>query len=209
MTSAGSGATNHTDVGDPSTVEAVVFDLGGVLVDWDPRYVLAADEVTALDIDGVQRQLDLGVPVAQVRAAWRQTYPDRTQRIDRYFDRWHDTVAGPLTATVEILDELRARPVRLYALSNFSGELFRQVRHRFDFVEWFDGLVISGDEGVIKPDPQIYRLLIDRYDLQPSRTIFVDDRGENVRGATAAGLVGLHFTSAPTLRRELRALQVL
>lgn len=201
--------TNDADVGDPATVEAVVFDLGGVLVDWDPRYVLAADEVAALDIDGVQRQLDLGVPVAQVRAAWRRTYPDRTQRIDRYFDRWHDTVAGPLTATVEILDELRSRPVHLYALSNFSGELFRQVRHRFEFVEWFDGLVISGDEGIIKPDPQIYRLLIDRYDLQPARTVFVDDRQENVRGAAAAGLVGLRFTSAPALRRKLRALQVL
>ncbi|MBW3605736.1 MAG: HAD hydrolase-like protein, partial [Actinobacteria bacterium] len=171
MTSAGSDATNHADVDDPSTVEAVVFDLGGVLVDWDPRYVLAADEVVALDIDGVQRQLDLGVPVAQVQAAWRRAYPDRTQRIDRYFDRWHDTVAGPLAATVEVLDDLRARPVQLYALSNFSSELFRQVRHRFDFVEWFDGLVISGDEGVIKPDPQIYRLLIDRYDLRPSSTV--------------------------------------
>jgi 2-haloacid dehalogenase len=190
-------------------ISTVVFDLGGVLVDWDPRYVLADHDIAMLDIDGVQRELDSGIPVDDVRARWLQAYPSYAQLVDRYFDRWHDTVAGPIPAVVDVLDDLRARPVRLFALSNFSGELFRQVRHRFAFLEWFDGLVISGDEGVIKPDATIYRLLVDRYDLAPARTVFIDDRADNVDGAITAGLVGLHYTTADALRRDLRAMGVL
>ncbi|CAN5879459.1 HAD-IA family hydrolase [soil metagenome] len=199
----------HDTGGQPADISTVVFDLGGVLVDWDPTYVLDRADVEALDIGGVQRELDLGVPVSQVRARWHETYPDVTALIDRYFDQWHRTVAGPIDPVVHILDELRAQPVGLYALSNFSGELFRQVRHRFAFVDWFDGLVISGDEGVVKPDGKIYRLLIERHGLEPAKTVFIDDRTENVEAATVAGLVGVHFTSAAALRRQLRTMSVL
>ena len=204
-----SGRTNQVDGGHQPDISTVVFDLGGVLVDWDPAYVLADHEIAALDIDGVQRELDSGVPVEVVRARWLRAHPRYSELVDRYFDQWHRTVGGAIPAVVDVLDDLRARPVRLYALSNFSGELFRQVQHRFDFLEWFDGLVISGDEGVIKPDATIYRLLVDRYDLAPARTVFIDDRADNVDGAITAGLVGLHYTTAAALRRDLRALGVL
>jgi 2-haloacid dehalogenase len=197
-------------------IDTVVFDLGGVLIDWDPRYVLTADGVAsadelmlALDIDGAQRELDLGTPVARVHATWRDTYADRVDVVDRYFRDWHSTIGGPFDDVVSILRELRDEPVRLYALSNFSGELFRQASPRFDFLAWFDGLVISGDEGVIKPDPRIYRLLLERYGLEPARMVFIDDRPENVDAARAAGLVGIDFVSAPRLRRDLIELGVL
>lgn len=187
----------------------MVFDLGGVLIDWDPRYVLTDEQVTALDIDAAQAELDRGASVEQVRARWLETHPADAMLVDRYFDRWHHTIAGDITEVVDILTELTERPVRLYALSNFSGELFRQNRHRFAFLGLFDGMVISGDEGVIKPEETIYRVLIERYDLEPSTTVFIDDREDNVAGAAAAGLVGLHFTSAVALRRDLQALAVL
>ena len=189
--------------------DAVVFDLGGVLLDWSPSHVLAPDDVTALDIDGAQRELDLGTPVAQVRARWRTAHPGRTATVDHYFDDWQRTVAGPIDDVVTILTELRDRPVGLYALSNFSGELFRQARPRFAFLEWFDGMVISGDEGVIKPDTRIYELLVDRFELTPSRTVFIDDRENNVAAAREAGLVAIHFRSADTLRSTLGALGLL
>jgi 2-haloacid dehalogenase len=193
----------------PPEHEAVVFDLGGVLLDWSPTHVLAPDDVVALDIDGVQRELDLGTPVEQVRARWRSAHPGRTATVDHYFDEWHRTVAGPIDDVVAILTDLRDRPVGLYALSNFSSELFRQARPRFAFLEWFDGIVISGDEGVVKPDTRIYEVLVDRFELTPSRTVFIDDRQDNVAAAREAGLVGVHFRSADTLRSELRALGLL
>jgi 2-haloacid dehalogenase len=189
--------------------DAVVFDLGGVLLDWSPTHVLSADDVEALDIDGAQRALDLGTPPGDVRERWRIANPARTALVDRYFDEWHRTVAGPNDDVVAILTRLRDRAVGLYVLSNFSGELFRQARPRFAFLEWFDGLVISGDEGVIKPDSQIYRVLIDRFGLTPSRTIFIDDREENVTGARVAGLTGIHFRSAIELGSQLERLGLL
>ena len=190
-------------------VSTVVFDLGNVLLDWDPTYVIGRDDVVALDIDGVQRQLDQGVAVDQVRARWRADHATQASTIDRYFDAWDRTVAGPIDGTVAILDDLRTAGLRLYVLSNFSGTLFRRIRHRFPFLDWFDGLVISGDEGVIKPDAAIYRLLIDRYDLVPRRTVFIDDRPENVEAGRAAGLLGIEFTTAAALRAQLQNLAVI
>jgi 2-haloacid dehalogenase len=190
-------------------ITAVVFDLGGVLIDWDPTYVLDHDDVVALDIDGLQRELDLGRPIRQVRARWRAAHPGGSAMVDRYVDEWHHTMAGAFDEVVGILSELRDAPVGLYVLSNFSGVLFRQARHRFPFLDWFDGIVISGDEGVVKPDPEIYRRLVDRLALTAARTVFIDDRPDNVAGAQAAGLVGLHHRTAPGLRAQLHALGVL
>ena len=209
----GQPATNPPERG---AIDTVVFDLGGVLIDWDPRYVLAdgdgssVDElVVALDIDGAQRALDLGTPIDQVHATWRETYAEHAEHVDRYFGDWHRTVAGALDDVIPILAELRDHGLGLYALSNFSSELFRQVRHQFEFLAWFDGLLISGDEGVVKPDPAIYTLLLERFGLTAERTVFIDDRVENVEAARAAGLAGLHFVSAPRLRADLSQLGVL
>lgn len=209
------GAESATDGPPGHDMPAVVFDLGGVLLDWNPRYVLAAhvaDDVTAdmlmerLDIDGVQHALDVGVPVTDVRARWSRDHPEDQRIVDDYLDRWQDTIAGPLDGVVDILADLRRQGVRLYALSNFSGELFRRIRGRFAFLGWFDGLLISGDEGMLKPDARIYALLLERYGLRPAATVFVDDHADNVAAARDAGLVGIWYTSPSQLRRDLRVL---
>ena len=217
---AGDGDVGDGDVGRAGAagITAVVFDLGGVLLDWDPRYILRAhaadDEVDELlrkvDIAGAQRALDAGAPLDEVHTHWRATYPDHAVALDDYFGRWHDTLPGQFDEVVKILDEVRRRgDVRLYVLSNFSGDLFRTARPRFRFREWFDGLLISGAEGVIKPDPEVFELLIDRFDLERASTIFIDDRHENVAAARAAGLLGIRHISADDLRARLRALGVL
>jgi 2-haloacid dehalogenase len=192
-----------------AVIDAVVFDLGGVLLDWDPTYVLERAQVQALDIDGVQRELDLGAPVEQVRTQWHARFPTEVATIDHYLDNWHHTLPGSIDDTVAVLDELHRSGVRLYALSNFSGDLFREHRSRFHFLDTFDGLLISGDEGMVKPDPAIYDLLVERFDLDPVATVFVDDREDNVIGARAAGLHAVRFESAPQLRRDLARLGVL
>jgi 2-haloacid dehalogenase len=129
--------------------------------------------------------------------------------VERYFDQWDDTIAGALDDTVAILEELRSRPVRLYALSNWSGDLFRRNRARFTFLDWFDGMMISGDEHLIKPDPRIYRLLAERFDIAPATAVFIDDREDNVEAARAGGFTGVVFTSAGQLRRDLARLELL
>jgi 2-haloacid dehalogenase len=199
-------------------IDTVVFDLGGVLIDWHPRHLLqhvadgpaATDElIVALDIAGAQRELDRGVPMEQVRARWRDRYADRADIVERYFDEWDETIAGALDDTVAILDELRTRPLRLYALSNWSGDLFRRNQARFTFLDWFDGMMISGDERLIKPDPRIYDRLAARFDIDPATAVFIDDREDNVDGARASGFTGLVFTSAVQLRRDLATLDLL
>jgi 2-haloacid dehalogenase len=199
-------------------IDTVVFDLGGVLIDWNPRHLLqhvadgpaATDElIVALDIAGAQRELDRGVPIEQVRSRWRERYADHADIVERYFDQWDDTIAGALDDTVAILEELRSRPVRLYALTNWSGDLFRRNRARFTFLDWFDGMMISGDEQLIKPDPRIYRLLAERFDIAPATAVFIDDREDNVEAARAGGFTGVVFTSAGQLRRDLARLELL
>jgi 2-haloacid dehalogenase len=118
-------------------------------------------------------------------------------------------VAGPIDDTVAIADELRGRRMPLYALSNWSHETFRLVRHEFPFLEWFDGVLLSGDVGVTKPDRRIFDELVRRYGLDPATTLFIDDSPPNVDGALAAGLQSVRFTSAATLREDLTRLGVL
>jgi 2-haloacid dehalogenase len=201
-----------------SMIDTVVFDLGGVLIDWHPRHVLqhvangpaSTDElIVALDIAGAQRELDRGVPIAQVRSRWRERYADHAGIVERYFDDWDDTIAGAFDDVVAILDELRSGSVRLYALSNWSGDLFRRNRERFPFLEWFDGMLISGEVQLIKPDPRIYELLAQRFEIDPARAVFIDDREDNVDAARASGFVGVEFTSAGQLREELARLELL
>lgn len=192
-----------------ASIAAVTFDLGGVLLDWDPAYVLDADTIAALDVAALQRDLDLGRPVADVRVAAHRAHPQRTADIDRYLDRWQETIAGPIDDVVAVLDDLRASPVALYVLSNFSAELFRQAWPRFGFLEWFDGVVVSGDVGLVKPDPRIYQVLVARHGLTPARTIFIDDREDNVAAARDAGMIGLRFRSAMALRTDLQAWDVM
>ena len=196
-------------------VDAVVFDLGGVLVHWDPaliyRSILGSDEEVAdfLDEVGFDRwnhSVDAGERTwAEAVADLTQRYPHRGELIAAYPARFPESLAGPVDGTVEILHELHEAGIRLVALTNWSAELFPHAVERFDFLGLFDGIVVSGQERIAKPDPRIYDLVVTRHGLDPARTVFVDDRQVNVAAARAAGMQGVRFTDPERLRRDLAA----
>ena len=197
---------------------AVVFDLGGVLIDWDPRYLyrtLFADtasmegflaEVTTQEWNAAQ---DAGRPWAEAVEVLAARFPDQRPLIEAYRSRWAETLGGPIDGTVEVLSELRERDVRLLALSNWSAETFPVARDRYPFLAWFEGIVISGEVGVAKPDPRIFEALIERYDVEPSRTVFVDDSEANVVAAEELGFVGVRFADPRKLSADLERLGLL
>jgi 2-haloacid dehalogenase len=200
------------------SIEAVVFDLGGVLIDWDPRYVfrtILPDEASVEDFLATvctpawNAHHDAGLPFAQGVAELSDRHPEQAALIRAYADRWADMLAGPIDGTVEILEELHAGGVRLFALTNWSAETFPVARDRFPFLQRFEGIVVSGEERVIKPQPEIYRILLERYALDPATCLFVDDAEANLRTAEALGFVAQPFTSPAGLRDRLVALDLL
>ncbi|MGF1609482.1 MAG: HAD family hydrolase [Kiloniellales bacterium] len=199
-------------------VDSVIFDLGGVLIDWNPRYLYRRlfDDEAAMEAFLVEvwntdwiRQHDAGRPFAETVAELTALFPHHAEPIRALQDRWPETMGGAIDDTVALLDDLRTRGLSLYALSNFSAETFPHARERFDFLAWFDGLVISGECGLLKPDPRIYRLLFERYGIDPQRALFIDDVADNVAGAEAVGLRARRFTTPAALRRDLSDLALL
>lgn len=192
-------------------LSAVVFDLGGVLVDWDPRHlyrqVLANEDEVERFLEEVctwawHSQHDCGRPMAETIPELVALHPEHAEAIALWHERYHDMIAGDVPGTAELLRELHAEGVRLFVLSNMPGDVVH-VLDRFDWLSLFEGLVYSGREGVVKPDPAIYRLLVDRHGVDPATTAFVDDRLENVEGAAALGFHAVHFTDADALRTAL------
>lgn len=197
----------------------VVFDLGGVLIDWDPRHLYRkmfdGDEAamerflaTVCTPEWNARQ-DAGRSWTEAVAALVREFPDERDRIVAFHARWPETLGESIAGTVDILGELHARAVPLYALSNWSAETFPVARARFPFLDLFDGIVISGEEGVAKPDPRLYRVLFDRYRVDPRAAVFIDDVERNVEVAAGMGMVGLRFTGPAPLRADLEALGLL
>jgi 2-haloacid dehalogenase len=199
------------------TVQAVVFDLGGVLIDWNPRYlyrdVFANDEEMEYFLGSVctlewHFQHDRGRPMAE-------TLPELAARFPQYRDQimlWSDEngmIRDAHHDVVAIVHELHDRHVPCYALTNWPNETFPAARERFAFFELFAGIVVSGEERISKPDHAIFRLLCDRYRLTPESTLFIDDHQANVDAAAQLGFVTHRFRNAEMLRMELRRLGVL
>lgn len=200
-------------------LSTVVFDLGAVLIDWDPRYVyrdLFPDDEPGMEAfladvtSGTwNHQMDAGKPWADAIAELVALHPDRRELIEAYWTRWSEMLHGDIPGTVAILRELRDAGVRLFALTNWSAETFPVARERFDFLGWFEGIVVSGEEGIAKPDPEIYQTLLDRYAVEAGSAVFVDDRAINVEAAAALGLRGIVFRSPAELRADLVGLGLL
>lgn len=191
-----------------------VFDLGRVLLEWDPRHLyrtLFADEaemehflaevVSKPWIESLDRGRDTAEAIAGLVAA----HPHYAAEIRAFQTRWDETLPGAIDGTVAILEALRRAGVRTYALTNFAADTFERTRRRFPFLDGFDGIVVSGREGLIKPDPAIFRLLLDRFGLVAAECLFIDDIPANVAAARDVGLQAVRFTDPATLARDLRA----
>jgi 2-haloacid dehalogenase len=193
----------------------VVFDLGGVLIDWDPRYLyrkLMAEDVIEPFLAEVgffawNHAQDAGGSWRDAVEALATKHPHRRELIAAFPDRFRETLGGPIDEAVALLDELhRAGTTRLLALTNWSSETFPVARATFGFLDLFEGIVVSGDEGVAKPDAVLFRTLIDRYALVPRETVFIDDSAANVEAAAQIGLVAVRFTDPEQLRADLSRL---
>ena len=193
----------------------MIFDIGGVLVDWNPRHLYRAlfdgDEaatehflvhVCSHDWNLMQ---DAGRPFAEGVAELTARFPEYTELITAYDTRWEEMVAGVIDGTVAILRELDARGTPLYCLTNFSTEKLPLCLSRFDFFGAFDGIVVSGEIGMVKPDRAIYDHLVETYGLTPAQCLFIDDNQANVAGARAAGWQAIRYESSERLRRDLTA----
>lgn len=193
-------------------MEAVVFDVGGVLLDWNPEHLY---QRLIPDMGERQRFLtevctpewnlaqDAGRTWAEAVAELTDRFPEQAELIAAYDERWEDMVAGPIEESVDVLHHLRRHRVPVYALTNFSSEKWSIAVDRWSFLEEFDGRVVSGEEGLTKPDRRIYRLLLDRFGLEARRTFYVDDQPANVEQARAVGLEAELFIDGVTLRRQL------
>ncbi|MBB5687599.1 HAD family hydrolase [Sphingobium boeckii] len=200
-------------------VHAVVFDVGNVLYHWEPRFLyerLIKDD-RALDAflrDVVTHewhfQHDAGRPFAETSAELIAEYPQHADLIALWGPRFADSVRGMVEGMAEIIRSLDARSVPLFAITNFSGEFWPPFREREAAIfDRFKDIVVSGDEKLVKPDPAIYHLALDRFGLTPPQAIFIDDRLENVQGAEAVGMKGHLFTDAAELRADLERLHLL
>jgi 2-haloacid dehalogenase len=194
------------------STRTVVFDLGGVLVRWDPRLLFAEVLEPGEDVDAFLDEIDFaewnhaqdaGKPWTEAVAEHSARHPHRAAAIAAYPERFAVSVPGPMDETVAVVDDLRDSGVRLLALTNWSGELFPLVRHRLTFLDDFEAVVVSGDEGLAKPDPALFRVLVDRYGVVPEETVYVDDVQRNVDAAAAMGFRAYLFTDAQALRTYL------
>ena len=196
----------------------VVFDIGNVLVHWEPRalyrkFFATEDEVewflaNVCNHDWNLEQ-DRGRSFADAVVEATARFPEHADAIAAYDLRWHETVPGPIDGSVAILEELKARGTPLYAITNFNQDKFRETVARFPFLRLFRDIVVSGDERVVKPDPAIYRLLMERNGLAAEACVFIDDSLNNVAGAKAVGMKAIHFTGPDALRTELAGLELL
>jgi len=200
-------------------IDTILFDLGAVLIDWNPRYLYrdhfrgddAAMEhfLTEIVPNEWNRSIDAGKTFDEAVAERIKLHPTHADLIRLWRDGWPKMLADEIPGPVANLCELRDRGHRLYALTNWSAETFPIARERFGFLDWFDDIVVSGEVKLAKPDPRIFELTIARCRLAPGRTVFIDDSLHNVEAGRAAGLHALHFRNPDALRSDLAALGLL
>jgi 2-haloacid dehalogenase len=190
----------------------IVFDLGNVLLRWDPRFLyrkLFTDEarmewfLAHVCSPEWNLEQDRGRSFAEAVNETSKHYPDYAGEIAAFDLRWHETLSGPIEGTVEIIDELESAGTHLYAITNWNSEKFRETRQRYPILERFRDIVVSGDEGMVKPDPAIFQLFLKRNGLPAAECLFIDDNAHNVAGAEAVGMRAHHFTTPEILRQRL------
>ena len=196
-------------------IRNIVFDFGGVLVDWDPHYLYdvyfgdraRADwfltEVCPFDW---HTRMDAGEPVAACLAERKALFPEWSAEIQVYYDRWLEMLRGQIPGMEELIRELKGKGYRILGLSNWSAELFQITRPHFRIFDLIEDRIISGEEHMIKPDEAIFHLLLDRFSLKAEETVFIDDNPANVAAARRVGLHAIRFQDAEQLKSELLSL---
>ncbi|MEL7223066.1 MAG: HAD family phosphatase [Bacteroidota bacterium] len=195
-------------------IETIIFDLGGVLIDWNPRYLYRQLFATEAEMEDFLRHVttsdwneeqDAGRPIAEATSLLVQQHPDKEALIRAFYDRWTEMLGGPIQGTLDILTQLkREQQYDLFALTNWSAETWPIALERYGFLGWFQGVLVSGQEKMRKPTPEFYRLLETRFPLQLATSLFIDDNLRNVEAARALGLRSIHFTSPKQLITALK-----
>jgi 2-haloacid dehalogenase len=201
-----------------SPIKAIVFDYGNVLLKWDPRNLY--HRYFPNDPEGMERflqevkfaewnlQQDKGRPFVEGIALLSQQFPHYSRLIQAYYDHWTDSVGGPISGTISILKQLKRDGYLLYGLSNWSAETFPLMRRKHDFFDLLDDMVISGEVGHVKPDPEIYHVLLDRIKRPAQECLFIDDHLPNIQQAHAIGFAVIHFKSPEQLKASLRDFKI-
>lgn len=189
-------------------VDIVVFDIGNVLIEWDPRHLyrkLFPDPermewflATVCHAEWNAMQ-DAGRTWEEAVAEAIGRHPEWEPQIRAYRERWHEMIPGPIDGTVAILERLHAQGTPVYAITNFASDTFREAQARFPFLTLFRDVVVSGDERLLKPDPRIYRLIAERCGFDLARSVFIDDMPKNVAAARAVGMQAVQFVGADDL----------
>ena len=194
-------------------INTVIFDLGGVLIDWNPRYLYRKLFASEAEVDWFLQNIctaewndeqDAGRSFEEATQELIRKFPTYREPIAAWYGRWQETIGGPIDGTVDILKSIRdSGKYRLYALTNWSAETFPWALDNFEFLHWFEGIVVSGVEKCRKPLPQFFHILFDRYNINPGEAIFIDDNLKNIEGAKALGLNTITFTSPEHLSQQL------
>jgi len=193
--------------------KTIIFDLGGVLIDWDPRYLYTSyfethDAMehflsTICTMEWNEEQ-DGGRPIKEANKLLIDRYPEYAKEILAFYGEWEVMLKGAFHETVEILKSIRKQHEKVYALTNWSAETFPFAQNHFDFLEWFDGILVSGHEKLKKPDPKIYQLILDKYDLDAGNCLFIDDNLRNVKAAEKEGIESIRYENSIQLKNELQ-----
>jgi 2-haloacid dehalogenase len=199
-------------------VKTIIFDLGGVLIDWNPRYlyrkIFNTEEKVTWFLENVctgewNDHQDAGRSFEEATEELVAKFPEHEEAIRAWYGRWQETIGGRIQETVDILTKIKeSKRYKLYALTNWSSETFPWALENFEFLHWFDGIVVSGVEKSRKPFPEFYQILFDRYQINPAQAIFIDDNHKNVLGAEAVGLPTIHFQSPKQVKKELIKLKI-
>ena len=199
-------------------ITTVVFDIGNVLVQWDPRHLYRRIFATHDEVEHFlgnvctsawNLEIDGGKPFAEAVEELVARFPEHGMEIRAFDGRWNEMVPGLVPGTLALMERLEARGVPLYAITNFSAEKFAESRLRFPFFDRFRGTIVSAHERLLKPERAIFELLLARYRLQAEECLFIDDSADNVAGARAVGMAAHHFKAAVALEKELAAYQLI
>ncbi|MEL6720029.1 MAG: HAD family phosphatase [Bacteroidota bacterium] len=196
----------------------IIFDFGGVLIDWNPHHlyqkIFDDEERMEYFLENIctsdwNEQQDGGRSIAEGTRLLVEQHPDWEQEIRAFYDRWEEMLNGPIQGTLDILKRLKeSKQYKIYGLTNWSAETYPIAQKHYEFLSWFEGVLVSGEEKMKKPDPKFYQLLLDRFEIESSEAVFTDDNLRNVKAARAMGIPTIHFQNPAQLEEEMKAMKL-